>query len=121
MKPRKTRKSRRRRTTVKLVQGEGAERAGDEDVFVIWDTRTIIGNSAVLWAQGGEGYTCDLSRAHKYTRAEIEAKRWRETDVPVLIDDAMAASERHVRVEPLRQFIQRREAVEQATKESRNE
>lgn len=106
---------------MKLVHGEGAEQFGDEDVFVIWDTRTIIGNSAVLWAQDAEGYTCDLSRAHKFTRAQVEAKRWRDTDVPVLIDDAMAASERHVRVEPLRQYIQRREAVEKATQESRDE
>lgn len=109
MKPR-----RRRQGTVEIVRGDGAERFGNEDLFVVWDTRQTVGNSALLWAQDAKGYTCDLSKAHKYTRSEIESRTWRDTDVPVRVEDAISASERHVRAEQLRRLVAIRNSVEGA-------
>lgn len=71
--------------------------ATDEDLFYILDARQIVGNCAMFWCPGGAGYTCELDKAGKYTRAEAFGKR--PTDIPVECAVAEAAAIRHVRVD----------------------
>ena len=77
-------------------------------LYYIQDTRQVVGNCAAFWAKDACGYVCDLSQAHVYTQAEVDARDWRDTDVPLAKDEVDALVIQHVRVEPLRSLRARR-------------
>lgn len=80
--------------------GSGEHRAGlAPDEFYIIDTRTIVGNCALLWAPKGQGYTCDLDGAGLFTFEQASSHR--ETDIPLARDLADRYAVRHVRVDTL--------------------
>jgi hypothetical protein len=51
------------------------------ELFFIQDTREYVGNCMLFWRPDGRGYTTDLKRAGRYTRAEYSRRTQRETDV----------------------------------------
>jgi hypothetical protein len=59
--------------------------------FLVQDSRTYIGNAVVWWAIGGNGYTSDPMKAHRYSKAEITSTSWRDTDIFVPFDIAIDA------------------------------
>jgi hypothetical protein len=67
--------------------------------YVLADLRSCVGNSALFWAKGCSGYTCNLDEAHVFT--EEEAFRQHEcrpeVDWPVPLDVAREHVESHVR------------------------
>lgn len=69
------------------------------ELYVVQDTRQIVGNCALWWSKDAKGYTCDLSEAHRYTEAEVRARRWRSTDIPRPLSGIRVT--KHVRVENL--------------------
>lgn len=74
-----------------------------EKCYVIWDTRTVVGNCAVFWGPDRSGYTCDLSKAGLYLLEEAqEIERRRITDVAIDRDVVFAKARMHVPVADLR-------------------
>jgi hypothetical protein len=54
-----------------------------EPLFLLQDSRQLVGDCMVWWAQGGNGYTSDLSKAQRYTKDEASSmNRSRDSDVP---------------------------------------
>lgn len=54
----------------------------DNDLFVLQDTRSSVGDSALWWAKQG-GYTSDIERAEVMTRDKAQRQHdCRETDLP---------------------------------------
>ncbi|MPV55913.1 hypothetical protein CFB46_11870 [Burkholderia sp. HI2761] len=52
-------------------------------LFYVQDSRSFVGNDVLWWAQGGNGYTTDLRKAHVYTQEEAQARHnERATDIP---------------------------------------
>ncbi len=64
-------------------------------MYYIRDRRQTVGNCVMWWREGGNGYTCNLDEAGKYTEAAAFHKR--DTDIPVPVEVAEAAAVRHVR------------------------
>lgn len=53
------------------------------ELFYLQDSRSYVGNNVMWWAENGNGYTTDISKAHVYTRAEAQAHHDdRSTDIP---------------------------------------
>ncbi len=51
--------------------------------FYLQDNRSYVGNDLLFWAEGGRGYTTDVSKAAVYTKeAVIAQNNCRETDIP---------------------------------------
>lgn len=51
--------------------------------FYMQDSRGYVGNDVLWWAQGGNGYTTDLSKAQTYTKEEAQRMHnSRPSDVP---------------------------------------
>lgn len=46
----------------------------DNELFYVQDTRQIIGNAVLWWAKDGHGYTCDITKAHVFTKLEAEKR-----------------------------------------------
>ena len=67
--------------------------------FYILDTRTVVGNCALWWRQGGHGYTTQLEEAGLFAANEHSL---RETDVLVPEAVAQAHAVTHVRLDTLR-------------------
>lgn len=74
-----------------------------EQLFHILDTRQVVGNCAMWWRPNGQGYTCDLNDAGKYTRSEVSARTQRDTDIPICCEDARKFAVLHARIDVLRQ------------------
>ncbi len=91
--------------------------ADAEEMFYIRDARVIVGNCALWWCPGGHGYTCELDRAGKFTRAEAFGKR--ETDIPVPCAVADAAAIRHVRTDVPEMYPYQYQAPPQERKRKR--
>ena len=55
----------------------------EDELFYVQDGRGYIGNSISWWGLNSCGYTTDITKAQKYTKAEIIARfsAGRETDV----------------------------------------
>ena len=66
--------------------------------YVLVVVRSVVGNSALFWAKGGHGYTCNLDLAELYTEEEAfrQHESRPETDWPVPYEVAVAKSETHV-------------------------
>ncbi|APU89025.1 hypothetical protein Rctr197k_274 [Virus Rctr197k] len=70
---------------------------GNSAAYLIQDTRSFVGNSALFWRSNGQGYTCDLDQAGHYTKEEAERQeRSRPTDKAVPLTVALKVAERHV-------------------------
>lgn len=53
------------------------------DQFYLQDSRQYVGNDVLWWAQGGKGYTTDLSKAHVYSKEEAQSRHnARRSDIP---------------------------------------
>lgn len=67
-----------------IVKYERIEKLKNLDktkMYYIQDARSYVGNAMLFWAKNSAGYTCELSRAHKYSYLEIVNSSWRETDI----------------------------------------
>ena len=77
--------------------------ACEAEVYVVVDTRSVVGNCALFWGPKRSGYTCDLDRAGRYTREEaIQIERTRDTDKAVALSVAQTFVRRHVAASDLR-------------------
>lgn len=74
-----------------------------EPLFYIQDTRQVCGNSAFWWREDGHGYTCDLGRAWRVTKAQGEEAIGRNTDALRACGEMDLLAERHVDVQGLRE------------------
>lgn len=55
--------------------------AVDKDMYVVVDSRSVVGNSVMFWCWDGSGYTCDLRMAAVFPHAEAQKmERMRGTD-----------------------------------------
>jgi hypothetical protein len=52
------------------------------ELFYLQDARQVVGNAVLWWAQDWKGYTCDLRRAHVFTKEELKRVKPRSTDIP---------------------------------------
>ena len=68
----------------------------------IQDARNCVGNSVLWWAEGGHGYTSDLSKAW---RVPATWKADRDTDVLRPCAEMDALAERHVDLQKLRKAV----------------
>lgn len=70
-----------KRNRIKEVEREVMiENLPEDKSYYVQDARSYVGNSVLWWALGGNGYTCDITKAHKYKGKEIK-KNWRDTDI----------------------------------------
>ncbi len=70
-----------------------------EPMYYVRNTKAVVGNSILWWADGGHGYTCDLGKAWKVPESkarEICAMRRPKEDFMVPAKKAEAVVERHV-------------------------
>lgn len=44
--------------------------SGPDGEYYVQDSRQIVGNDMMWWAKDGHGYTCDITKAHIFTRDE---------------------------------------------------
>lgn len=51
-----------------------------EELFYMQDARQYVGNSVLFWAKECNGYTCDIGKAHVFTREDLNSRVWRKTD-----------------------------------------
>lgn len=52
-----------------------------EEKYYVQDARQHVGNCVLWWGKDRQGYTCDLDRAHVFTKEEAFAQmRRRSTD-----------------------------------------
>ena len=70
----------------------------------ILDTRQIVGNCAMFWADKGCGYTTELDKAGLFEPGHSD----RDTDVEVPEDLARQCTVTHVRIERLREEMDKR-------------
>jgi hypothetical protein len=74
-----------------------------EKLYYIQDTRNFVGNSVLWWCPEGNGYTSDLGRAWKVSKAKADSMhRSRRTDVPWPCDEIDNYSQRHFDMQNLR-------------------
>lgn len=69
----------------------------DDDPYYVQDTRTVVGNCGMWWANNSRGYCCNLEEAGIYTGAMC--KYMRDTDVPWPQNYVRAHAVTHVRVD----------------------
>jgi hypothetical protein len=54
-----------------------------DELYYLQDSRGYVGNDVLWWAQGGAGYTTDLSKAAVLSKdAAVRQHNCRETDIP---------------------------------------
>lgn len=71
-----------------------------QKLYYVRDTREIVGDCVLWWAEGGNGYTCELKGAGLFTANEV-AKMPRDTDVAYERSAVESLAIRHVRIEAL--------------------
>jgi hypothetical protein len=70
-----------RRDKIEEIEREvRIENLPEDKSHYVQDARSYVGNSVLWWALGGNGYTCDITKAHKYKGNEVK-KSWRHTDI----------------------------------------
>ena len=72
----------------------------EEQLYYVQDSRSYSGNCILWWAKDHAGYTCDLDKAHIFTREEVSRIR-RPTDVPWPKEEMDALAFRHVSMQSL--------------------
>lgn len=75
-------------------------------VFLIWDARTIVGNTPLFWMPKSAGYGSVISEVGRYT--EEEAARKRDTDVAVPLRMAIDAARPRIDVQLLHSMAEMR-------------
>ncbi len=83
--------------------------------FYIMDTRQVVGNCVLWWCPDGAGYTTQLEEAGLYEHSDDR----RPTDVEVPEDLARACGVTHVRIELLRDEMDKRGLQHKAPKPRR--
>lgn len=91
----------------KKLDGLGNELVPDASYYV-QDTRTVVGNCGLWWADDSQGYCCDINKAGLYTGNACA--KMRETDVPWPKEHVLAHCVMHVRVDT--RFFERRDRIE---------
>lgn len=72
-------------------------------LYVIQDTRQIVGNTPLFWMPKGAGYGSVISEVGRYTKAEAE--RMRDTDKPIPLAIAVACARPRVDMQLLRDAL----------------
>ena len=67
----------------------------EPSTFYVENRRSRVGNCITWWAKDGNGYTCDLDRAHRFTLGELR-QITRETDVVWPAGVVLAHAVKHV-------------------------
>lgn len=76
--------------------------------FYIQDTRTVVGNSVLWWRPKGDGYTCDLRQAGRYSGEYAKRQeRDRPSDRAVPCELAEGMTETHVHFDTLADAMKR--------------
>lgn len=78
-------------------------------MYYVQDKRSVVGNCASWWRQGGGGYTCEIEEAGAYTGAAVLDMR--DTDIPWPVNEVQKLTVEHVRVEALRRAVDDRKAA----------
>jgi hypothetical protein len=65
-----------------------------EQLFYVQDTRQFVGNCVLWWCPDGQGYTCKIDQAGRYTAAQCVGMR--DTDRPWRCEVVDAVVVRHV-------------------------
>lgn len=77
--------------------------ANEPDVYVIVDTRSVVGNCALFWGPNRTGYPCELDKAGKYTRDQAaRIERSRDTDKAIPLEFATSFVRHHVHASDIR-------------------
>jgi|LakMenEpi03Aug12_release.lakeMendotaPanAssembly.Ray.scaffolds.fasta_scaffold451957_3 hypothetical protein len=63
-----------------------------DKIYVVQDRRSYVGNAVLWWGINGNGYVCDIHKAHKYTYDELQKFKPRDTDIIWDIDHVMTAT-----------------------------
>jgi hypothetical protein len=50
-------------------------------LYYMQDSRQYVGNSMYWWAKDAKGYTCDIRKAHIFTKNETLKNSQRDSDV----------------------------------------
>lgn len=71
--------------------------------YYIRNTKSVVGNCALWWAEGGHGYTSDLDKAWCVTEAKAReiCRNRPEQDVAYPLEMVNRAARRHVDVQSL--------------------
>ncbi len=77
-----------------------------EPLFVIQDTRSLVGNTPLFWMPNANGYGSVISDVGRYTKAEAFGKR--ETDFPVPLEIAVACARPRIDVQLLHATLEQR-------------
>jgi len=65
----------------------------DPNLYVLQDSRTMADDKMLFWSRNAQGYTTDLSKAHRFTEAEAKQQQAsRETDIPHRVGDLSPAT-----------------------------
>lgn len=73
------------------------------DLYVIQDTRQIVGNTPLFWMPKGAGYGSVIREVGRYTKAEAE--RMRDTDKPIPLAIAVACARPRIDMQLLRRAL----------------
>jgi hypothetical protein len=68
----------------------------DEALYLMQDTRQLVGNCILWWGPNGNGYLCNVDEAGRYTGAEVRRMR-RDTDAPWPVEHVLKHTVRHAR------------------------
>jgi hypothetical protein len=81
---------------MKTTDGTGAP-LDDAAEYFVQDARSIVGNCGSWWRANGQGYTCNIDDAGRYSASDVRSLR--PTDVPWPVAYVLERTIRHVRVD----------------------
>lgn len=80
-----------------------------EEKYLLWDTRSYVGNCVLWWAPNGNGYVTDVDAAGRYSKESAERiQNGRGTDFAIPESLAVECSRRRVDVQLLRSVMEER-------------
>lgn len=71
----------RRRSIARFDRMERIRNLDKDKLYYVQDRRQYVGNAVLWWGRNGNGYVCELSRAHKYSYEELQKFNPRPTDI----------------------------------------
>lgn len=78
-----------------------------DEQYLIWDTRSCVGNSILWWGPKRSGYTTNVDEAGRYSKDEADhIHRHRPTDRPVELSIVETCITRHVTGDALRNALE---------------
>lgn len=75
-----------------LSRTEAIKDLPKDKIYVIQDRRSYVGNAVLWWGLNGNGYVCDINKAHKYTYDELLKFKPRDTDIIWDLEHVMTAT-----------------------------